>query len=147
MIQTAQIINTIIFLAISGLHFYWAIGAILGKKMVGALAVLPEMEGKPLFVPGAFATFIVAFGLFLFAKISSFGLIDVISFKYFSPIIPYGNLAIFLIFMLRAIGDFRYVGFFKKNKTSKFAINDSKYYSPLCLLISILAFIIYWGSK
>jgi hypothetical protein len=147
MLQTAQIINTTLFLAISGLHFYWAFGVLMGKKMVGASAVLPEMEGKPLFMPGASTTFAVAIGLLLFAIISSFGLLEIDIFKNFKPIFIYGNLLIAFIFIARAIGDFRYVGFFKKNKNTKFAINDSKYYSPLCLLISILAFIIYWGSK
>jgi hypothetical protein len=144
MLQTAQIINTAIFLALSGLHFYWAYGALFGKKMEGAAAVLPETEGKPLFIPGPFATFVVAMGLLFFAEISSFGLIDFLSCKYFSPIIPYGNLAISIIFLVRAIGDFRYVGFFKKTKTTKFAINDTKYYSPLCGIISVLAFILFY---
>jgi hypothetical protein len=146
MIQTAQTFNTTLFLAISGLHFYWAFGILMGKKMKSVSEVLPEMEGKPLFTPGAFATFIVAIGLVFFAIISGFGLLEIDIFKIFKPIFLYGNLLIAIIFMARAIGDFRYVGFFKKNKTSKFAINDSKYYSPLCLLISILAFTIYWGT-
>lgn len=147
MLETAQIINTAIFLAISALHFYWGFGALFGKKMASSSSILPEMGGKPLFIPGAFATLVVALGLLFFAKISSFGLIESLSFKYFSPIIPYGNLAIFIIFMVRAIGDFRYVGFFKRIKNTSFGEKDSKYYSPLCVLISTLAFIIYWHLK
>ncbi len=147
MLQTAQVINTVIFLAISGLHFYWALGALFGKKISSSSAALPEIEGKPLFIPSTFSTFIVAIGLLLFAKISSFGLIDFLSFKYFSPIIPYGNLAISVIFLVRAIGDFRYVGFFKKIKGTKFAENDTKYYSPLCGIISVFAFIVFYYFK
>ena len=52
----------------------------------------------------------------------------------------YGYYFLAGIFILRAIGDFKYVGFFKKVKNTPFAKLDSKFYSPLCLLIG-LAFI------
>lgn len=145
MLQATQLINTAIFLIISALHFYWAIGSFLGKKIKSSTAVVPEINGKQAFTPSTFATFVVAFGLLFFAKISSFGLVQGFGFKYFSTIIPNGNLAISIIFLVRAIGDFRLVGFFKKINGTKFAVNDTKYYSPLCLLISILAFVIYWN--
>jgi len=47
---------------------------------------------------------------------------------------------LFSIFLLRAIGDFNYVGFFKKIKDTNFGKMDSKYYSPLCLVIAIMGF-------
>jgi hypothetical protein len=50
----------------------------------------------------------------------------------------YGLWIIAGIFILRAIGEFNYVGFFKKIKQTKFGQNDAKYYSPLCLTIGIL---------
>ena len=53
----------------------------------------------------------------------------------------YGLKIIAGIFLLRAIGEFRFVGFFKKVKGTKFATLDTKYYSPLCLILSINAFI------
>jgi hypothetical protein len=43
---------------------------------------------------------------------------------------------------LRAIGDFNYVGFFKKIKHTKFGKNDTKYFSPLCLTIGVLTIIL-----
>ncbi len=46
------------------------------------------------------------------------------------------------IFIIRAIGEFNYVGFFKKIKYTQFGRNDTKYYSPLCLIIGILTIII-----
>ncbi|MES2796292.1 MAG: DUF3995 domain-containing protein [Bacteroidota bacterium] len=147
MLQIAQIINTILFLVISGLHFYWAFGSMFGKKIKGATSVLPEVNGKSAFIPSTFSTFVVAFGLLLFAEVSSFGLVKYFDFQMFSPIIPFGNLAISIIFMMRAMGDFRLVGFFKKIKSTQFAENDSKFYSPLCVLISVLAFVIYWNLK
>ena len=46
------------------------------------------------------------------------------------------------IFILRSIGDFKYIGFFKKLKTSKFGKMDSKLFSPLCLTIGLIGIII-----
>jgi len=39
---------------------------------------------------------------------------------------------------LRAIGEFKYLGFFKKIKNTEFAIADSKLFSPLSLAIGFL---------
>lgn len=147
MLETAQIINTIILLAISGLHFYWAFLSYIGQKPFESSIAIPEINGKAAFTPSTFATIIVALWLLVFAKLSGFNLVPGISVQYFSPVIPWGNLAIAILFLIRAIGDFHYVGFFKKIKGTKFAKNDSSYYSPLCMLISICAFIIFILSK
>ena len=49
-----------------------------------------------------------------------------------------GSIVCALVFLLRAIGDFKYVGIFKTIKHSTFAQNDSKWYSPLCLFLSFV---------
>ena len=54
----------------------------------------------------------------------------------------YGLWIIASVFILRAIGEFNYVGFLKKIKHTKFGQNDTKLYSPLCLTIGILIIII-----
>ncbi|WP_222439555.1 DUF3995 domain-containing protein [Spirosoma utsteinense] len=36
----------------------------------------------------------------------------------------------------------RYVGFFKKIKHTPFGKNDTRYYSPLCLLIGVLTLVV-----
>jgi hypothetical protein len=46
------------------------------------------------------------------------------------------------IFVVRAIGDFNYVGFFKKMRNTPFGQNDTRYYSPICLVIGILTIIL-----
>jgi len=43
------------------------------------------------------------------------------------------------VFGLRALGDLRTVGFFKKVRGTAFSRNDTLIYSPLCLAISVLA--------
>jgi Protein of unknown function (DUF3995) len=132
-----QLINTIIFLIISGFHFYWALGGKLGSQ-----AVIPQMEGKMAFQPPVLATIFVALVMLIGAWLSWIpdGETD-------KKILIYGNLAIGIIFLIRAIGDFKYVGFFKKVKGSLFAENDSRYYSPLCLVVSGIGFFVWWWIR
>jgi Protein of unknown function (DUF3995) len=132
--QILQFINTIIFLIIAGFHFYWVFGGKFGSQ-----AVVPAIEGKSVFQPSVLATIIVALAMLVGAFLSwtPNGKTD-------DKILIYGNLAIGIVFFIRAIGDFKYVGFFKKIKGTLFAENDSRYYSPLCLMISGIAVFIYW---
>lgn len=134
MVTIISIILFSIFLFLSSIHFYWAFG---GKW--GSGAVIPTKDDSiPAMNPGIIATLIVAFGLL------AFGLLPLIITKTISFTLPMwleksGLWIIAGIFMLRAIGDFNYVGFFKKRKNTAFEKNDTKYYSPLCLVIGILA--------
>jgi hypothetical protein len=43
------------------------------------------------------------------------------------------------VFAARAVGDFRYVGFFKRVRDSRFARRDSRLFSPLCAAIALAA--------
>jgi glucan phosphoethanolaminetransferase (alkaline phosphatase superfamily) len=138
MITAIAIILFLIFLFISSIHFYWAFG---GKW--GSDAVLPTKNDNITKVlnPSILPTLIVAFGLLgfgLFILVMS-GLITFDTPMWLSK---YGLWIIVSIFILRAIGDFNYVGFFKKIKQTKFGKNDTKYFSPLCLIIGILTTIL-----
>jgi hypothetical protein len=89
-------------------------------------------------MPGIFATLIVAAGLF------GFGLLVLIRSGLLVADLPlwlsrYWLWIIAAIFLLRAIGDFNYVGFFKKYRQTIFGRNDTRYYSPLCLLIAMFS--------
>lgn len=128
-----QLILAIIFLILSSWHIYWLIG---GRK--GLKTAVPEVEsGKPAFVPGRLATAVVGFGLLslcilVLVRAGLFG--DVLELSVANILCR-----IFaVIFTARAIGDFKYVGFFKKVKTSQFAKWDSKLFSPLCVIIAII---------
>jgi hypothetical protein len=57
-------------------------------------------------------------------------------------IMTYGSWIIPFIFILRAIGEFKYIGFFKSIKTTAFGKLDTIFFSPLCLFIGILGIII-----
>lgn len=130
----------LIFLFLSGIHFYWGFG---GKWAYGA--VIPTTsDNVKVMHPSVFSTFVVALGLLAFGLIALMnGVTLSIEFPSWSKVIfDYGLWVVAGIFALRAIGDFNYVGFFKKNRQTNFAQNDTKYYSPLCLIIVILVMLL-----
>ncbi|MFA8300056.1 MAG: DUF3995 domain-containing protein [Hyphomicrobiales bacterium] len=122
-----------IFILLGILHYYWAFG---GKKwLVKALRV--KRKGKRIlslnrvlsFVVG---TILILFGVFYLTIISkSINIFPEWIYIYFRWIIP-------VIFLLRAIGDFKHVGFFKKRTYTAFSRIDLHFHTPLCLVIGIL---------
>ena len=138
MTTVIAIILFLVFVFISSIHFYWSFG---GKW--GSDAVLPTKDDNNTKVlnPTILPTLIVAFGLLgfgLFILVMS----GLIAFNTPQWLNKYGLWIIASIFTLRSIGDFNYVGFFKKIKQTKFGKNDTKYFSPLCLTIGILTIIL-----
>jgi hypothetical protein len=113
-------------------HVYWAAGGTFGKGVT-----VPMREGKPVLHPTPLTTVVVAAGLFAMVVllVARIGWIAI-------PITPLSlRVCIWLtaaIFFLRALGDFHYVGFFKRVRDSRFAELDTKLYSPLCLLLAAL---------
>ncbi|GAB2604616.1 DUF3995 domain-containing protein [Spirosoma areae] len=127
-------INFAILLLISGIHTYWGLGG-----NWGAQAALPQRSGTAVRQPGRGLTLVVAviFGtmsLFYLYKIGRLAGVDSFVPGWLSQ---YGLWLLAGIFLLRAIGDFRYVGFSKRVRNSRFADLDTKFYSPLCLLLSL----------
>ena len=132
-------INFVILLIISAIHIYWAFG---GRW--GLTSALPERNGSKAFRPGPVATLVVAV---LFGLMAMFYLYEIGQFPVADSVMPgwlshYGLWALAGIFLLRAIGDFRYIGFFKRVKDSRFARLDTVFYSPLCLLLSLNTFLL-----
>lgn len=125
-----NLILTAIFSCIAVIHIYWAFGGNWGKQQ----AIPTTTNGKPLFTPG----FSACLGVSI-AFLSLITFIYIENFNYFPPAI-YTSLwvCIALIFLVRSTGDFKYVGFFKKIRETKFAKLDTNYYSPLCLFIALL---------
>ncbi len=126
------LINTAFFIMMSFVHVYWALSGNLGKR-----GVLPTLhDGKPVINPGIVGTFAIAafLGICAFITIGSLDIYDA-----FIPhaAIKYATLVITILFLLRAMGDFKYMGFFKKIKGTHFAKNDSRYFSPLCLFLGL----------
>jgi hypothetical protein len=103
--------------------------------------VVPEVNGRPAFRPSVGATIAVAAALFAaaFLVAAARGWIHArVSSRAFQ--LPMTGLA--LIFLARAIGDFRLVGIFKRVRGTAFARLDSLVLSPLSLLLAIAIFIV-----
>ncbi len=128
MVTVLSLINGSIFTSIAILHLYWAFGG----KWVGASVIPSKVNSELAFAPTKFATSIVAMGVLIFAIIS---FVNSCAIKI--PFLTTINWFITLLFFIRFIGDFNYVGITKKIKGTEFSRNDSLFYSPLCLLISI----------
>lgn len=101
------------------------------------MGAIPSKGGVPVLSPSSLSTFLVGVALLGMAAVvgSTAGLIP--------PFLPSGLLrgasaVLALIFAVRAVGEFRYVGFFKRVRGSVFAGRDTYLYSPLCLLLAIL---------
>jgi hypothetical protein len=124
------LVGATVLALLGALHAYWALGGRFGKG-----AVIPERNGVPLFKPGVAATLVVAVLLWAGAACLLMRL------GFFGEVLPAGistgaAWVMALVFLLRAIGDFRYVGFTKRVARSRFAYWDTRLYSPLCLLIA-----------
>lgn len=59
--------------------------------------------------------------------------------------LQYAVAVLAIVFLLRSIGDFRWMGFFKSVRGTRFAVRDTWVYSPLCLLIGLGAWWLAFG--
>jgi hypothetical protein len=128
------VIITVIVLIIMGVfHFYWSFGGLLGLDKA-----LPTKDAKLLLNPSKSLTFLVGLVLIVFAFIAySLQFHDLTTLRS-TTLYKYSGLFISILFILRAVGEFNAVGFFKKIKDTEFAIYDTKYFSPLCLGLGIV---------
>jgi hypothetical protein len=121
---------------IAAIHIYWACG---GRR--GGEDAVPTLDGRPLFRPGTAATLLVAALLTLAAAM-------VIERARLGPgVTPHvvslsGTWIVAAVLTARAVGDFNYVGFFKRQRGTRFARLDTRLYSPLALGLGVGAAII-----
>ncbi len=124
---------------IAVVHFYWAAGGSVGKA-----GSLPSKDGRPTLSPGPVSTALVGVILLGMAAVvgSTAGLAP--------SLLPHNALraasaVLALVFAARAVGEFNYLGFFKRIRGSVFATRDTYFYSPLCLLLAILIALVTLG--
>ncbi|HMX40601.1 MAG TPA: DUF3995 domain-containing protein [Saprospiraceae bacterium] len=123
-------LNALIFTALGGLHLYWMGGGRWGLRQ--ALPSTPS--GAPLFQPGLVACAVVGVGLMGFAVFWAM-------LASGEPL-PFGagrwgTWASAAIFSLRAVGDFRYVGLFRRVRDTDFGRMDGRWYTPLCVYLGL----------
>jgi hypothetical protein len=120
-----------VFVSLGLLHIYWALG-----RSSASAAVIPIHAGKPLFTPTSPVSLLVALALLVCALLV-LGSLGILRFGLPGWLFKVGIWGVAAVFLLRAIGDFRYLGFFKTVRGTAFARNDSWFYSPLCVVIAI----------
>jgi hypothetical protein len=132
MIAAVGAIEALVLASIGLLHFYWATG---GQR--ARLAAIPEYEGRRVISPGPLGTVAVGISLLCAALFVGWtaGLWAPASLPHGVPRVATSILS--AIFIVRAIGDRRYVGFLKQVRDTEFARLDTRYYSPLCLLLGL----------
>lgn len=128
------ILAIVLLTFLSAMHVYWACG-----RRTGFVPAIPEAEGKPTFHPGTGVTLLVA-ALLLLAALTVAG-----QLKFWGDAVPatwflWGTRGLALVFLLRVIGDFRYVGIFKRVRGTRFAVWDTRVFVPLCLIIAVCSF-------
>jgi hypothetical protein len=125
-----------IFVALAALHFFWAVGG--GAGLDG---FVPSAVGRPLFTPGPIASIAVGAALLAAALVVACrgGLFCLGMPEWMARV---GIWVIAALFAARAIGDFRYAGFFKRVRGTRFAQRDTWVFSPLCVLVALLATVV-----
>lgn len=123
-------LTALVLVVLGALHFYWALGGKLGFG-----AALPSNGDRPLFTPGPLASATVGVLLCCAAVcvLNAAGHLAVLS----RPTSVWATRVIAGMFLLRALGDFRYVGFSKRVRDTRFARWDTRLFSPLCVLLGL----------
>jgi hypothetical protein len=125
-----------VFALLGLFHVYWAAGG-----RFGSAAGVPTVNGARVFNPSTAGTLLVAAALFC-AMLVILGQINLLGEAIPKWIFRWATLVIGVLFFLRAIGEFRLVGFFKRASDTPFAFWDTWLFSPLCLLIAVTALLL-----
>jgi hypothetical protein len=115
---------------LSGVHVAWAF-----RSAPPSQAVIPHVDGRPLFVPSRLATLGVAALLALAA--ASVLLAGSELAGPIQTLARIGTSGVALAFAGRVVGDFRFVGLFKKTRGTRFARADDRYFIPICLALAV----------
>lgn len=130
MVSVISLVAACILFLFSLLHVYWAC-----RGTWGTSAVIPERNGKRTFSPHSGLTLVIA-GLLAFAAIILLMRASYISFSFNAVLLQAGAWICAVVFALRVIGDFKYVGLFKRITNTRFAKMDTWLYVPLCTFLS-----------
>lgn len=140
MIRVAGMLVALTFGALSLLHLYWAAGGRFGGG-----AVVPTVGGRRTFDPSPFGTILVAIAL-LVAMLIVLGRLGLLGEAIPRRVFRWGTCGIAVVFLLRAVGDFRLVGFFKRVSDTPFAHWDTWLFSPLCLAVAVVTFALVYSE-
>jgi len=117
----------LIFASLAVLHLHWAGGG----KWAASAALPKQLDGKPIFKTSLLACVVVAFGLFFFAYIC-LAHVALVPPLFLAGRTKPALLTMSGIFALRTIGDFKFVGLFRRVQPTDFSRLDRIFYTPLC---------------
>ncbi|MGE3267402.1 MAG: DUF3995 domain-containing protein [Chloroflexota bacterium] len=131
LVRAAGILTASVLAVLGLVHLLWA-----GGLQAGSAVAIPQRGTQPVFVPSRTWTVAVAGGL-LAAALTLLARMGIARL----PIVTAGCLrwgawTLAALFGTRAIGEFRYVGLFKRERGTAFARWDTRLYTPLCILIA-----------
>ncbi len=133
MIIVLGIFASFIFFILSAIHFNWVFGGTWGFDNALPLNEQGDRVLNPRKIDSAIVGLSLAlFGVFYMIKV---GVITMLLSSWFDSFLGW---AIPIILLARAFGDLKYIGFTKKVKTTNFAKLDTRYYSPLCLVLGLI---------
>lgn len=130
MTQLARAVAAVLFV-LAALHVVWV------ARGRSASATIPtRADGTPLFRPGPASTLLVAAALALagalvLARVSAPA--NALGARW----IPVSTWMLAAVFALRCVGEFRYVGLFKRERSTRFARWDTWLFTPLCAALAI----------
>jgi Protein of unknown function (DUF3995) len=130
MISAIAVVVCSVFVVLGAWHFYMAFAGHSGES-----AAVPSRDGKPTFVPSTGSTIAVGIVLLLFAVLVA-GTSGMLLLGLPRRLLAWLSYALALGLLARAVGEFNYLGFFKRVRGTPFARMDTLVYSPLCLALS-----------
>ncbi len=126
---TGSIGAVLIILAV--VHVWWALAG-----APGGVAIPTREDGRPAIRPSAPAAVAVALALLTAAYLvlARGGLVFALMPDAW---IGVGTWAVAVAFAARTIGEFRYVGLFRRVRGTRFALWDAWLFTPLCALLAV----------
>lgn len=139
------VVCTAILLFAAGFHFYWGLGGRLGWR-----AALPQHAGgDTVFTPSAGSTHAVGAAL-LVAVLFILAQAGLLPAALPWPMPAWATRAVVAlmaaVFLVRAFGAFRYAGWFKQVRHTRFGRFDTWFYCPLCLVLGLGLARLAWTS-
>ncbi|MCX8490464.1 MAG: DUF3995 domain-containing protein [Cyclobacteriaceae bacterium] len=131
--------NSVVFFLLGAIYFYWAIGGVWATDVVVPI----KPTGEKLFNTLALSCVVVAGGLWVMSFVHAVNARLIFVNTTFS-VIHYATLAMGVI--VRFVGDFKWLGIFKKMSDTAFAKSDTLYFAPLCLFLSVSSFVLFFGQ-
>lgn len=114
---------------LGGIHVFWALGGEWGTQ-----AAIPQVAGRRVLHPSALMTLSVAAALFI-AALLVLARAGFVATTLAPSLFVWPTRLLGVVFIARAVGEFRLVGFFKRVRGTTFARWDSFVFSPLCLVL------------